>query len=133
MNASISRQLFDAIMEAVTQAADQHDIPVAWPGVPFEAPEGPWAELNINPNTPVDNGLSYGSTPIERGVFTLLIWGEPGAGVGPIIDIADQFSAEFPKGRVLSGMIRVYRNPEFATINSVGGRSSAVLTISFSG
>lgn len=89
---------------------------IAYPGLDFTPPTGAfWLEVNYLPNDGIQDGLSNNSTTIEQGIFQVNAMGRKGSGAGrgmiPTQRVAEELQAAFPKGTLISGLVRVSRTP----------------------
>ena len=107
--------------------------PIAWPGTTFEPPAtGAWLQPAVLPNTGLDNGLAPGDGVIEQGIFQVMVWTRPGAGLMGVNAIATSIAALFPKDYRIVSLLRVSRNPYITTIDDGGEKVGVMVTVPYS-
>jgi len=108
---------------------------IAWPGVNFTPPgSGAWLEASHFPIAPLDEGLANDSSTVPRGIFQVSCVTRPGLGTAAIDTAAQAVIALFPKGRVLSGSVRVVRAPySFEAASPSGDKIEIAVTVEYSG
>ncbi len=106
--------IYTAFCTALEAAALGYSI--AYPGLDFTPPDGAhWLEVNYLPNEGIQDGLSNSATTIEQGIFQVNAMGRKGAGAGRGVistqSVAEELQAAFPRGTLISGLVRVSRTP----------------------
>ncbi|UAN43839.1 DUF4128 domain-containing protein [Serratia sp. JSRIV001] len=91
-----------ALLEAcLGQWADAHDIPVAWENTPMDPPDGLYLQAYAMPATTTAIDLAE-KLHVLPGVWQINVVAPAGDGIGPARDLADQISALFPLGMMLT-------------------------------
>ena len=108
--------------------------PIGWPGVNFTPPAtGAWLEVAFFPNTGRQNGLANSAQLTPEGNYQVTCYMRPGEGVGPIQAAADAVRATFPKGRIITGSVRVTRTPYDMQFEQGSDRVAIAVTIPYLG
>ena len=108
--------------------------PIGWPGVNFTPPEtGAWLEVAFFPNTGRQNGLANGAQLTPEGMYQVTCYMRPGNGVGALQAAADAVRATFPKGRIITGSVRVTRTPYDMQFEQGSDRIAIAVTIPYLG
>ncbi|UAN48057.1 DUF4128 domain-containing protein [Serratia sp. JSRIV001] len=81
--------------------ADAHDIPVAWENTPMDPPDGLYLQAYAMPATTTAIDLAE-KLHVLPGVWQINVVVPAGDGIGPARDLADQISALFPLGMMLT-------------------------------
>ena len=120
---------FNAILSAANLG-----YPIGWPAVNFTPPEtGAWLEVAFFPNTGRQDGLANSAKLTPEGMYQVTCYMRPGAGVGQIQSEADAVRATFPKGRIITGSVRVTRTPYDMQIEQGSDRIAIAVTIPYLG
>ena len=86
--------------------------PIAWPGVNFTPPNnGQWLEVILLENDPQQDYIGNDAPVCERGIITISAVTRPGLGEVGIETLARTVQSKFPKGKVISGALRVKKAP----------------------
>ena len=108
--------------------------PIAWPGVDFTPPaKGEWLEVAFFPNTGRQNGLGNDAQLTPEGMYQVTCYTRPGSGVGSLQTAADAVRATFPKGRIMTGSVRVTRTPYDIQFDQGSDRIAIAVTIPYLG
>jgi hypothetical protein len=127
----IESTVYSAFAEALNTFATQHSPPlaVAYPGVHFEPPStGLWLEMRWFPNTTRDYGVGNEGPSLHQGIGQVSVHGNAGAGVPPMIELADEVIAAFSKGTTLGPGI-VDRKPWQSAVLIEGGQVIVPVTV----
>ena len=120
---------FNAILSAANLG-----YPIAWPGVKFTPPAtGVWLEVAFFPNTGRQDGLANSAQLTPEGMYQVSCYMRPGSGIDPIEKAASAIRATFPKGRVITGSVRVTRTPYDMSLSQDGDRMAIAVTIPYLG
>jgi hypothetical protein len=107
---------------------------ISWPSVNFKPPStGSWLEVMFFPNESLDNGLAYDSATIARGIFQVSCVTRPGAGTVALGAIAEQIRTTFAKGTIITGSVRVIREPYDIELEAFDDRVKIVVSVEYSG
>jgi len=90
-------------------------MPTAWPlARSFSPPEtGPWAEVRMLPSDTINRGMADDGPRVHLGIFAVMVYVRPGAGLGPALAQAKIIMDKFAKGTML-GMARVESPPSMS-------------------
>ena len=120
---------FNAILSAANLGYQ-----IAWPGVKFTPPAtGVWLEVVFFPNTGRQDGLANSAQLTPEGMYQVACYMRPGGGIDPIEKAASAIRATFPKGRIITGSVRVTRTPYDMSLSQDGDRMAIVVTVPYLG
>lgn len=92
MSNKLIRAELDARLKAWAQA---QNLPVAWEGVSFTKPSGPFVEVFLMPTVSVNSDVA-GKRTTYLGTYQVNCWGLDGKGMGQLEGITDSLIAAFP-------------------------------------
>ena len=128
MNNTIKQTLFSILNDAAL------GYPIAWPAVRFSPPDsGQWLEVSFAPNLDLDNGLSYNSGFIPRGIFQVIVYDRPGGGTFTAGALAEQIQTLYAKGTAIVGQVRIVNRPEMMQMDAMDNQFGIAVTIEYSG
>ena len=109
--------------------------PIGWPGVNFTPPAtGAWLEVAFFPNTGRQNGLANSAQLTPEGMYQVSCYMRKGkVGVYLLQQLADAVRATFPKGRIITGSVRVTRTPYDMQFEQGSDRIAIAVTIPYLG
>jgi hypothetical protein len=112
--------------------------PIAFHGIPFTPPaSGVWLQVMIMPNEGIQQGIGNSATVIEQGIYQVMacrrrVDGTITGGLTPIQAAAEQVQAAFPRGKIISGLVRVQRAPYQSSIIEDDDRMMIPVTVPYS-
>lgn len=126
-------EAYDAFATQMGAFAAAEGVPVSFKGVPFDPPaSGLWLETSWIPNVPLNYGIGDDGPTQERGLAVVTACGRPGAGIGPVVALADRVRAAIGKGTRFAG-VRVYAKPAMNVLPDEPSRIAATVTAQWSG
>ncbi len=124
-------EAYDDFATQVTAFAD--GVPVAYPGVSFQVPsDGLWLAIDWVPNRPLNYGIANDGPSLERGLAVITVSAEPGAGIMPVLQMAERVRQAFGKGTRF-GAVKVYSKPAIQVLPSEPHRLAVVVTAQWHG
>lgn len=106
---------------------------IAYPGVDFTPPAtGPWLEIMLMPNQPLDDGLRPGDGIVPQGIIQINAVGRPGDGEIAVSQAADAAAGAFSKGTTIVAPVRVQRRPYQLDTLYTGDRITIPVTVPYS-
>lgn len=126
MNSDITQAFFTAINDAGL------GLPTAFEGTKFTAPQsGQWLELTVLPNNGLDQSLKSNAV-LAQGILQVNVCNRPNTGIIPLQQLAETIAALFPKNTIITGLVRVSRQPYTSDSLQLDDRVVLPLTIMYS-
>jgi hypothetical protein len=128
MNNTIKQALFSMLNDAAL------GYPIGWPAIKFTPPDtGQWLEVSFAPNSDLDNGLSYNSGFIPRGIFQVTVFDRPNGGTFTAGTISEQIQTLFAKGTAITGQVRVVNRPDIMQMDAMDNQFGIAVSVEYSG
>jgi hypothetical protein len=113
--------------------------PIAFHGIPFSPPPatGVWLQVTYLPNEGIQQGIGNDATVIEQGIYQVMacrriVDATITGGVTPLQSALALVAAEYPKGKIITGLVRVQRSPYQSSLIEDEDRMMIPLTIQYS-
>lgn len=132
---SVDLAILDGAMNRL-QNSGPAGVPVAWPGIPFNPPDGEtsrWLEASIFPSESANIAWQNSSPSQFRGFVQVLVGFRPNRfGIRGPWQTAEAIVALYPKGTAL-GPAKVSSRPSLGPLVADGGKSYIPVTIPYRG
>jgi hypothetical protein len=112
--------------------------PIAFHGIPFTPPAaGVWLQVTYLPNEGIQQGIGNSATVIEQGIYQVMacrriVDATITGGVTPLQAALSLVATEYPKGKIITGLVRVQRTPYQSSLIEDEDRMMIPLTIQYS-
>jgi hypothetical protein len=112
--------------------------PIAFHGIPFTPPtSGVWLQVTYQPNEGIQQGIGNDADTIEQGIYQVMacrriVDATITGGVTPLQSALALVAAEYPKCKIITGLVRVQRTPYESSLFEEDDRMMIPLRIQYS-
>ena len=108
MAVSVEARIADLLLAHLADLTFMPPLPIAYPGVAFNPPEGAYLEATLIPNTNLNRGLGPNDSTQFRGIFQVTVVAPNNAGIIAPTEMAAKIADHFERGTLIAdGALRV--------------------------